>query len=73
MPHYFAFVSWFERHPSSQVVGEPVEVWCHIHEQLGPASFLPLQRIHSKLVAGEGEIEGENVLFVMPLQQKVFI
>lgn len=73
VPHYFAFVSWFEEHPARNIVGDPVTVWSKLPEQLGPASFLPVQRIHSKFVAGEGEIAGENVLFVMPLQQKVFI
>lgn len=70
IPHYFAFVSWFEEHPSKNIIGDPVQVWCKIPEQLGPASFLPVQRIHSKFVAGEGDVAGEEVLFVMPLQQK---
>lgn len=74
VPHYFAFVQWFEQHPTRNLVGKPVELWCHdIYEQLGPASFLPVQRIQSKFVAGEGEVAGETLLFVMPLQQKVFL
>lgn len=73
-PHYFAFVQWFEQHPSRRLFGDPVELWCHdIYEQHGPASYLPIQRIQSKFVAGEDKVEDETLLFVMPLQQKVFL
>lgn len=47
----FAVVHWFEYHPSRYLLGDPVELWCQLHESLGPASFLPIQRIHSKFVA----------------------
>ena len=74
VPHYFAVCQWFEEHPSRHLVGDPVELWCqNIYEQLGPASFLPVQRIQSKFVAGEGEVAAETVMFVMPLQKKVFL
>ena len=73
-PHYFAFVQWFEQHPSKRFLGDPIEIWCRdIYEQLGPASYLPIQRIQSKFVAGEDKVDGETLLFVMPLQQKVFL
>ena len=73
-PHYFAFVLWFEEHPSRMLLGEPVELWCNnIFEALGPASFLPMQRIHSKFVAGTDIIDEEMMLFVMPLQQKIYL
>ena len=73
-PHYFAFVLWYEEHPSKELLGKPIEIWCHdIFEALGPASFLPVQRIYSKFVAGTDEIDQETLLFVIPLHQKIFI
>lgn len=73
-PHYFAFVEWYEEHPSRRLLGDPVELWCNsIFEQLGPASFLPVQRIQSKFVAGEDSVDEETLLFVMPLHQKIFL
>ena len=37
-PHYFAVVDWFKSHPSRNLLGDPIELWCHdLHEQFGPA------------------------------------
>ena len=73
-PHYFAFVLWYEEHPSKELLGKPIEIWCHdIFEALGPASFLPVQRIYTKFVAGTDKIDQETLLFVMPLHQKIFM
>lgn len=70
--HIFAVVHWFEYHPSRYLLGDPVELWCQLHESLGPASFLPIQRIHSKFVAAIDKFDEETLLVVMPLSQKVF-
>ena len=73
-PHYFAVVDWFESHPSKDLLGAPIELWCHdLHEAFGPASFLPVQRIYSKFVGAIDKITDETMLVVMPLPQKVFI
>ena len=73
-PLYFAVVDWFESHPSKGLLGDPIELWCHyLHEAFGPASFLPVQRIHSKFVGTKDIFDEETLLVVMPLPQKVFI
>lgn len=72
--HCFAAVQWFEHHPSRNYLGDPVELWCYnLFESLGPASYLPVQRIQSKFVAGRDTFQEETLLVVMPLNQKVFI
>lgn len=72
--HLFAVVQWFEHHPFRNRLGDPVELWCYdLYESIGPASYLPVQRIQSKFVAGKDVFNQETLLVVMPLQQKVFI
>ena len=74
IPHIFSVVNWFESHPSRNLLGDPVELWCHeLHESIGLASFLPIQRIYSKFVAAVDKFDEETLLVVMPLTQKVFI
>lgn len=72
--HFFAFVEWFKAHDSRHLLGGPTEIWCHdLFEPLGPASFLPVQRIESKFVAAVDKLSEETVLVVMPLSQKIFL
>ena len=42
-------------------------------DPFGPASFLPVQRIATKFVAGYGKVNHEKVMFVMPLEKMVFL
>lgn len=43
-------------------IGRPVEVWCaNVFERVGPASFIPFQRLHTKFVAGFEFIDSEKV------------
>jgi hypothetical protein len=43
-PHLFAAVEWFKPHASRNILGNPLEEWCHdLFEPLGPASYLPLR------------------------------
>ena len=73
-PHYFATVEWFKPHASCDALGNPTKVWCHdLFEPLGPASYLPLQRVESKFVAAIHRLHEETVLIVMPLQQKTYL
>ena len=48
-PFCFARVSWFQRHPDQHLGGRSgvaPEIWCgSVYENIGPASFLPIQRI----------------------------
>ena len=73
----FAFVRWFQYHPERfhcGVEGVVPEVWCpSLFESLGPASFIPVQRLSRKFVAGYDKISEENVLFVMPLERRILV
>ena len=73
----FAYVRWFQPHPERfycQNPGLTPEVWCScLYETLGPSSFLPVQRISRKFVAGFNTVKNENVLFVMPLEKRILL
>ena len=73
----FAYVRWFQTHPERfhcENRGLAPEIWCSsLFETLGPASFLPIQRISRKFIAGHDKVENENVLFVMPLQKRFLL
>lgn len=69
--HLFAFVQWYQY---VQEIVPGVEAWsAKLYEPFGPASFLPVQRIHSQYVAAFNKYNDEEVLFMCPLQQKVFV
>ena len=64
------FINWYQNHPERFYFGKPMKVCCKdLFEQLGPASFIPVQRICSKFVPAIDKIKGENV--VCPLPRKV--
>ena len=44
-----------------------------IFEQLGPASFIPVQRIQCKFVGTVQKWKRENVLFVLPLERNMYL
>lgn len=73
----FARVNWFQYHPNRFLCGPSgvtPEVWCaNLFDSFGPASFLPVQRVHGKFVAGYDTVNGENVLFVLPLAKKQYV
>ena len=69
--YIFAFVKWYQRHQCHHPQSR--KVWCSkLYEPFGPASFLPVQRIHSQFVAASTKLNDEKVLYICPLQQKVF-
>ena len=65
--HTLAYVSWFLEFESKEYYGKPVEVW---HRTLccprGPASFIPIRRLHSKFVNVQSTMNGHNVMIVLP-------
>ena len=73
----FAYVRWFQCHPERFYCGSSgvtPKVWCaKLFESLGPASFMPVQRLSRKFVAGYDKIGSENVVFVMPLEKKYLL
>lgn len=67
-----AYVMWYESHPEQCYFGQPLKVCCKDQfEQLGTASFLPVQRIKSKFVPAFQKVKGENVLVVCPISRKI--
>ena len=69
IPHVFAFVQWYQHHPSQHdVVTRKMEAWCaNLFEPFGPASFLPAQRIQSQFVAAFNSMTDEEVHYVCPI------
>ena len=70
-----AVVSWFQKHPDRHKHGSgTTEIWCKdIFEPLGPASFVPVQRIQCKFVGTVQTWRREKVLFVLPLERKIYL
>ena len=70
-----ARVHWFEEHPERHMhQSGTAEIWCKdIFEPLGPASFIPVQRIPCKFVGTVQKWKGENVLFVLPLERNIYL
>ena len=69
-----AKVSWFQNHPDINYFGQPVEVWCNdMYHSLGPASFIPVNRIKNQVVACVTQVKEETVLTVCPIKRKIYI
>ena len=70
-----ARVSWFQEHPDRHKdESGTTEVWCKdIFEPLGPASFIPVQRIQHKFVGTVQTWRRESVLVVLPLERKIYL
>jgi len=70
-----ARVSWFQKHPDRHRHDSGnTEIWCKdIFEPLGPASFIPVQRIQRKFVGTVQTWRRENVLFALPLERKIYL
>ena len=72
--HIFAFVRWYMPHPSIDLFGKPVQVYCsNLFEMSGPSQFLPFNRIHSQFVAGYYRHQEEKVLCVCPISPKYYV
>jgi len=71
-PFLLAYVIWYQDHPERSYFGNPLQVCCKdLFEQLGPASFIPVQRIYSKFVPAFDKVKGENVMVVCPIPRKI--
>ena len=42
-------------------------------EPYGPASFMPVQRIHNQFVSCKIELDDEHVIVVCPLPRKMYL
>lgn len=71
-PFLLAYVIWYQDHPERSYFGNPLQVCCKdLFEQLGRASFIPVQRIYSKFVPAFDKVKGENVMVVCPIPRKI--
>lgn len=71
-PYLLAYVMWYQNHPNKDYFGQPLQVCCKdLFEQLGPATFLPVQRIQSKFGPAFQRVNGEDVHVVYPLTRKI--
>ena len=69
-----AYVLWFQTHPEKDYFGQPLQVCCKdLFEQLGPATFIPIQRIQCKFVPVIDKVKRENVMIVCPIARKISI
>ena len=69
-----ACVRWLQPHPSRSLFGSPHEVWSYnVFEPYGPASYMPIQRVHNQFVSCKIELSGEHVLVVCPLPRKIYM
>lgn len=74
---FFSKVRWFQYHPERHhrgTDGVSPQVWCsNLFESLGTASFIPVQPMAGKFVAGFDKVGAENGLFVMPLERTFLV
>ena len=70
-PHVFAAVNWSKRYPGQHSFMDPITVWKEKNFELpGSASFIPVQRLHSKFAKAA---IGSNQLVVSPIPAKVYV
>ena len=66
--HGFAVVRWPMCHPLRNHFGKPYQVWCNSLFESSLENFLlPLENIHSLLLATRCDLEDERVLVTIPL------
>ena len=68
-----ARVQWFEEHSKKNCFLDPIEIWCsNFFVPFGPASFIPVARIHCLCVVSPMTIDGENVFAVNGIKKKMY-
>lgn len=74
IPVIMARVQWYQSHPSKLLLNNNnATIWAYdLFEPDGPASFIPVQRIRSKVVSGIIKVQGERVRVVIPTTARVF-
>ena len=69
--HYFAFTRWFKKHPNKRHLGcfNTLPVWdATTFEQIGPASFLPVHRIHSLFTETTLSVDNVTLMVVCSIR-----
>ena len=55
-------------HPMRFVMGKPAEVWCNeLYEPNSANTFIPVINIAKRVIFSIDEVNGENVLVIIPL------
>ena len=66
--HTFAVCKWPQYHLQCQYIGKPVQIWCKsLYEGTVLNMLLPLDNITTQVISGEGYVNNESVLVVIPL------
>lgn len=69
-----AHVKWFQDHDDKHSFLDPVEIWCKdMFKPLGPASFIPIEKISEVCVTCNLTIDGESVIAINPMRKKIFL
>lgn len=67
-------VKWFQDNPAKNALKDPIQLWnSTLFKPFGPASFMPLMRLHEICVGCEIDFKGEHLLAVNPIRKKVFL
>ena len=68
-----AKVQWFEEHSKKNCLLDPIEIWSNnFFVPFGPASFIPVTRIHCLCVASPILVDGESVFAINPIKKKMY-
>ena len=71
--HVFACIDWYKEDSQKELYRHPVEVWkLKSFNQAGPATFMPVQRLHCKFADAHLKINGVEKLIVCPIQRTFF-
>lgn len=64
----FAVVKWPQVHPQQEIMGKPVQVWCHsLYEPIIDNRFLPIENISSRVIIAIDKLNEEKFIVVIPL------
>jgi len=62
----FAVVKWPQVHPQQEIMGKPVQVWCHsLYEPIIDNRFLPIENISSCVIIAVDKLNEEKVIVVI--------
>ena len=74
MTHMFAVVNWMKSSEQDLGFRNPLSVWlAKDFEIAGQATYLPVQRIHSKFLCAEKLYSGKRFLIVSPICRRILL
>lgn len=67
-------VKWLQDHPEKEALKHHIQLWCNnLFKPFGPASFMPLMRVHEICVGCKIDFKGEHLLAINPIRKKVLL